>query len=1202
MTVHGLLTDHFVRRRLALARYTSVRAELDEWATKAKSASGWQARIQALGYQLQQLPSYGWLASASGRRVLVIHPQPSRDHFARMDETGRLPEGALVTQCQAQGASYGLLTAGDAIRLFPSSADRGAATDRWLEIDPASLDSERLYLLGLLAPGSLGENGRLQELLADSQAFGAELYTNLDEQIRKHALPQFGRGLGQWMADVEGADLKEPATRQLIQQATYTLLFRLLFTLYGESADYLPYEQSVAYTNGSLRNLCEDARRRRDDADPKSTFLWDGLRRLTRALGTGDSAMSLPAYNGSLFHPADLPGAELLERASVSDAYLAPALDALGYDYRNTDQELGIDYAQLGIGHLGAIYEGLLALRLSLADQTYRWDRARDRFLPANEAGEDGVAEGELFFQTEAGGRKGGGVYYTRQELVRHLVNQAVLPALDEHLKQVRKRAETNPADAARLLFRFRVLDPAMGSAHFLVDALDVIADRVEKFLAETPLPAIRGRLAELRALAHASEEAVEDGRLLRRLLLKHCIYGVDLSEMATELGRVALWLASFVPGLALSYLSHNIKQGNSLVGLTSLDFLAKRGFLWASSTGPAATTLKRLSDIGLDLADMEDRTAGEVEQYRDLEDEMEAVGEGLQRAFDLWTAEPFGVSGARDHLLDAESILSGGMKSDVASKVEAANRLSEDRHFFHWPLAFPEVFHPSSERNPGFDAVIGNPPWDEFALNELSFFALHDPGVRGLRTEAGRRVRVEKLLKAYPELRSEFEHMKIQSQIHREFFKPENGYEIQGAGHLDLYELFCERYQSLTRSGGRIGVVQPRSTFLSKGSLGFRRWLFGKNAVSRIDFILNKARWAFDMEPRYTVALLAAHVSVPPKGHVVTVSGPAENLSHFQRAVASPGVAVSLDDLAVWTPPPPDTRSQEPTWELPLLPTEAHARLYAKLRTGPRFDRWGRGNGAIFPVQGDVNETTHKRLFGLATGTPVWKGGSFDQYDPHGRDPAGYGDKRALLRFIVERRSGSRSYRLHFPKEHLADPDTHPIHRARVAFRDVSRATDSRTVRACLIPLETPLTHQAPYLVFAQADASKQAFVLGVFNSLPFDWQARRFVETHFLFFILNLLSFPPDESRSHEIALRAARLSCPDDRLSEFAKDVGVGCGPLSPAETRRPRAEIDALVAHAYRLTAEDLEFVFTDFTTDAVPNEYRALVLQCFEELK
>jgi hypothetical protein len=1202
VTVHGLLTDHFVRRRLhQLDSYGPLRAELASWAEKAMTASGWQARLQALGYQLHQLQPTGWLASANGRRLIVIHPQPTREHFARMDEHGRLPEGALVARCQEQGASWGLLTAGDTMRLYPSTADRGAATDRWLEIDPASLDGERLYLLGLLAPGSLAEGGKLPGLLKASLDFGIELYKNLDEQIRRHSLPQIARGLGQWLVEREGADLKKPARRQLIQQATYTLLFRLLFILYGESAGYLPYEQSAAYTTGSLRKLCEEARRRRDNADPRSTFLWDGLRRLTRALSTGDTAMSLPAYNGSLFHASDLPGAELLERASISDAYLAPALDALGYDYRNTDQELGIDYATLEIGHLGAIYEGLLALRLSLADQTYRWDRSRDRFVPANEPGEDGVAEGELFFQTEAGGRKGGGVYYTRQELVRHLVNQAVLPALDEHLEQVRRRAQASPIEAARLLFRFRVLDPAMGSAHFLVDALDVIADRVEKFLAETPLAPIRSRLEGLRALAGASAETVEDGRLLRRLLLKHCIYGVDLSEMATELGRVALWLASFVPGLALSYLNHNIRQGNSLVGLTSLDFLARRGFLWATPIGPAAGTLKRLSDLALELGDLQDRTPEEVRQSRVLEEEIEKVGAGLQRAFDLWTAEPFGVAGARGVLLDAKSVLDGDMTADVAAKVVAATEIATDRHFFHWPLAFPEVFHPSSERNPGFDAVVGNPPWDEITVERLGFLALHDPGLRGLTSRNEQEHRAAALVARFPELEQQFRERQAELELQRAFFRPENGYVIQGAGDLDLYELFCERYQSLGRAGGRIGVVLPRSAFLADGSQGFRRWLFGASAVTRIDFLLNKARWAFDMEPRYTVALLSTHAQTPPKGHSFRTSGPSESLGQFEANASSSGVSISIDDLAAWTPAPAGSGTREPTWEVPLLPTQRHADLFAKLRRGPRFDRWGADKGGVFPVR-EMDETNDKKFFSHAQGIPVWKGGSFDQYDPHGRDPAGHADWAEVLGFLQKKRERSRTFRQYFDAKLLADVASHPIHGARLALRDVTNRTNSRTVISCLIPPRTPLTNSAPYLVFGRPEATALSYALGILNSLPFDWQARRLVETHLNFFVLDLLCLPPDESRLADIASRAARLSCLDNRFAVFAAEAGVEYGPLATEERRKLRAEIDALVAHAYGLTVDDLRFVFEDFTLEAVSSDYRALVMQCFEELR
>jgi len=1207
VTVHGLLTDHFVRRRLRLPQYAPTRVQLDEWAAKAKPASGWQARLQALGYQLQQLPSYGWLASAGGRRIMVIHPQTSRDQFARMAESGRLPEGALIARCQEQGADWGLLTAGETMRLYASTADRGAATDRWLEIDPASLDSERLYLLGLLAPGSLGEDGMLPTLLKHSQDFGVELYKNLDQQIREQVLWRIGRGLGEWLVKEKSADMQEPATRQLIQQATYTLLFRLLFILYGESAGYLPYEQSTAYTNGSLRKLCEEARQRRDKADPKSTFLWGGLRRLMDGLRTGDTAMSLPAYNGSLFHASELPGADLLERASISDAYLAPTLDAIGFDHRNTDQELGIDYAQLEIGHLGAIYEGLLALRLSLADQTYGWDARRDRFVPSDEPGEYGAAEGELFFQTEAGGRKGGGVYYTRQELVRHLVNQAVLPALDEHLEQVRKHAQTNPEEAARLLFRFRVLDPAMGSAHFLVDALDVIADRVERFLAGTPLPPIRGRLEELRALAGVSEGAVEDGRLLRRLLLKHCIYGVDLSEMATELGRVALWLASFVPGLSLSYLDHNLRHGNSLIGLARFEVLAvptrdgsaRQAPAWALPGGPLHAALQRASELALELADLQDRNPSEVSQSRAAAAALAQALAGAKRAFDLWTSEPFGVKGARDVLLDAQPILEGKMSADVAAKVEEAQRIGAERRFLHWPLAYPETFH--SERNPGFDAVIGNPPWDEVTVERLGFLALHDPGLRGLTSRADQDARTADLLKRFPELDAEFAARQAELEVQRGFFRPENGYEIQGGGDLDLYQLFCERYQSLARAGGRIGVVLPRSTFLTEGSRGFRRWLFGQTTVERLDFILNNRSWCFPIHPQWTIGLVAARVETPPKGAILAMAGPARDAETFNANSASKGIPVGLDDLAAWTPAPPGSGSSLPTWEVPLLPTQRHAELFAKLRKGPRFDRWGVDKGGVFPAT-ELHETQQRSYFRHAKGVPVWKGASFDQYDPHGREVAGFADWTEVFGFLQQKRQRSSTFRGHFNAAMLADPATHPVHRARVAFRDVSRATDSRTVRACLIAPRTPLTNKAPYLVFVAGENSLQAYSLGILNSLVFDWQARRIVETNMNFFILDLLCFPVDESRLGQVAERAARLSCQDDRFADFAKEAGVQCGPLGAAGRQRLRAEIDALVAHGYGLTEEDLEFVFTDFTTDAVPTEYRALVLQCFEALK
>lgn len=188
------------------------------------------------------------------------------------------------------------------------------------------------------------------------------------------------------------------------------------------------------------------------------------------------------------------------------------------------------------------------------------------------------------------------------------------------------------------------------------------------------------------------------------------------------------------------------------------------------------------------------------------------------------------------------------------------------------------------------------------------------------------------------------------------------------------------------------------------------------------------------------------------------------------------------------------------------------------------------------------------------------------------------------------------------FSIEYLADSSTHPIHQCRVALRDVTNRTNSRTVIACLVPPSTPLTHTAPYLIPTASTAVSQGSTLAVLNSLSFDWLARRLVENHLTYFILNSLTFPPPDNTPWErIGELAARLSCVDDRFADFAAEAGVEHGPLTDAQRGGMRAEIDALVARAYGLTEDELRFIFTDFTENAVTPAYRNLVLEKFESL-
>ena len=248
------------------------------------------------------------------------------------------------------------------------------------------------------------------------------------------------------------------------------------------------------------------------------------------------------------------------------------------------------------------------------------------------------------------------------------------------------------------------------------------------------------------------------------------------------------------------------------------------------------------------------------------------------------------------------------------------------------------------------------------------------------------------------------------------------------------------------------------------------------------------------------------------------------------------------------------------------------------------------------------MNETLQRQLFIQPEGIEVWKGRSFYTYNPHGNDPAGYANRNELFDYLNDKRRKSRGLNQLFTTQELEDPNTHPVNFARVAFHDVTSAMTHDTVVACLIPPMTPLTHSAPYIACVGWNAISQAYILGVLNSLPFDWQARRYVKLHLSFYILNMLCFPPIENTPWEqIGKLAARLSCVDDRFAHFAKQAGVQHGPLTPEQHQDMRAQIDALVAHAYGLTEPELNFIFTDFSPKAVTPAYRQLTLQKYQTL-
>ena len=293
-------------------------------------------------------------------------------------------------------------------------------------------------------------------------------------------------------------------------------------------------------------------------------------------------------------------------------------------DLDNKRQDLAfIDYKSLGVRQLGSIYEGLLEFKLRIAPEKMAVVKGKktEEVVPYREAQKEGrkiltkgrgkdaeeriYPKGTIYLENDRRERKATGSYYTPDHIVKYIVENAVGPVLKEKFEAITPKLREaqkayweavkawpafkmapgkNPELVAQRfrgtvdeLFTVRILDPAMGSGHFLVESVDFITDRMLDFLNGFPWNPVQAELKRTRETILEEMEkqgvTIDPGRLtdvalMKRHVLKRCIYGVDLNPMAVELAKVSLWLDCFTLGAPLSFLDHHLRCGNSLIGV----------------------------------------------------------------------------------------------------------------------------------------------------------------------------------------------------------------------------------------------------------------------------------------------------------------------------------------------------------------------------------------------------------------------------------------------------------------------------------------------------------------------------------------------------------------------------------------------------------------------------------------------------------
>ena len=555
-----------------------------------------------------------------------------------------------------------------------------------------------------------------------------------------------------------------------IQTNCLILLYRILFILYAESRGLLPVENPNYAAGYSLAALAETIHETLDRGDlviPTVSDYWARLRGLFTLINDGWDDL-IPQYNGGLFNPTSHP---FLEDNELGNDALARVIELL----TRTEQRERITYRDLDVRHLGDIYEGLLEYQPQIADQdlVIVSNRGRETVEPPSSPDQEiAYSEGEVYLLTDNDERKATGSYYTPDYIVRYIVQNTLAPL-----------CEGKTVDE---ILSLKILDPATGSGHFLVGVVDYLA---EELITHPDAPYI-------------TETTDEDTELAywRRCVVESCVYGVDLNPMAVELAKLSLWLHTVAKGEPLSFLDHHIRCGNSLIGakienLSNLPELRRRRDTDETQTEfqmefPFTDRVATAIGHYLLIDEMESRTADQIhakEHQLDIAQQMLHFHKGVAN---LWTSVYFGNDVSQSDYHQALNTLRS-QDTDALENLpfyRRAQGIGTEKKFFHWEIEFPEVFRDQYGRekdNPGFDAVIGNPPY----------------------------IRQEVLSDIKPFLAT---------------------YQTY-SGIADLYVYFVEQAHELMREHGRFGMITSNKFMRANYGKGLRTYLSTNTTLNEI-------------------------------------------------------------------------------------------------------------------------------------------------------------------------------------------------------------------------------------------------------------------------------------------------------------------------------------------------------------------------------
>jgi len=1117
----------------------------------------------------------------------------------------------------------------------------------------------------------------------EARLYEEKVSQDLGKRVFDTIFPQLADALAAGDPD---AKLDSPAYLAELREATLILLYRLLFILYAEDRNLLPVRDE-RYDDYALRKIREDIAKRRDTNDTLSgtaTRYWQHLNDLFQIIAKGDASIGMPAYNGGLFEESRAP---LLTRSRVPDARFAPLFDDLA---RRPDiLRAWINYRDLSVQHLGGIYERLLEYTLVVEETP-----------PPQSSPEGRGGEREKQFSIRARpasfARKTSGSYYTHDGLVKLIIRETVGPLIEERKAAFRsqiehwhRKPELKPADwealdkldPASTILELKICDPAMGSGHFLVSLVDYLADEILETIAEAELEVaaqawakdasnpwgspLIARIADIRnrilTAAHKNrwsviEAQLDDRHIVRRMILKRVVHGVDKNLMAVELAKVALWLHTFTVGAPLSFLDHHLHCGDSLFGgkvkqlAQELNKL-KGGLLQQDDLRRVETARITMNTIG-NLTDID---IAEAHQSKALMDSLIDNLRPTQRALDFLQAKQWaGKAEAKnyqqtwvgllnheygDNLLESIDLLGkAGIKlfserqQNDHRVVQQALACAASNRFLHWELAFPTVWQNGVG---GFDAIIGNPPWDRMKLQQVEWFAERKPEIAKATRAADRKKLIAQLEANNDPLWQDYLAAQSSAEAGSRVARDCGDYPLLSGGDTNLYSLFVERAQSLIHSRGAVGLLCPSGIAADKGAAEFFRSISTTGRLAALYDFENKKVFFPDVHASFKFCAL--------------VFGGAERTVEAARcAFYLHTLEEAADPVHILTLTAQDFSAVNPnTGSAPIFRTRRDADITTAIyRRQPVLCLHQNPNPPPSPlVRGEVAISSPDK--GRPGGVKVWPvryctmfhmtndSALFkrrDELEKEGWYPVGQnhwkkGEAEAVPLYVgrMIHNYDHRSSHVTTNEENLhnaalsanltaaekAMPDRYPTPQYWVSesdvpenerrswaigFRDIARATDMRTMIVAVVPTVAAGNTLPLVLPELESNAAYAAFaplLLANFNALVFDYIARQKAQsTHINWYIVEQL--PLIRPAQFEQTLGKTKiadfvrnevlhLSYTAHDLAPFARDLGYDGAPFkwNEEDRRHRQARLDALFFNLYSISRDDAAYILDTF---------------------